>query len=109
MSVDIGSAFKLGENNNTGIKGATGYNSIGEFVSTIIPNVLIVANIILFVIIVMAGFTVITSAGNPDKQKEASQTLTFAVLGFIIIFAAYWIMGILKIITGFDFLGGAGV
>jgi uncharacterized membrane protein len=89
-----------------GIKETAGYDSIGSFISqTIIPNLLVIANIILFFIIIISGLTIIFNAGNADKQKQASQTLTAAVLGFVLIFAAYWIMQILGIITGFDLMG----
>lgn len=104
--VHIGEDFKIG--GNKGIGEATGYDSIGTFLSTaIIPNVMVVANIILFIMIFASGFTVISSAGNPDKNKNAKATLTASVIGFVIIFAAYWIMEALGIIMGYNPLGGS--
>jgi hypothetical protein len=103
--VDIGTEFKIKP--TTGIRWATGYSDLGTFISSsIIPNVMMIANVILFILILASGFTIVTSAGNADKQKQASQTLTFSILGFIIIFAAYWIMQALGYITGgsMDFL-----
>ena len=102
MAIDIGEFFTLGEG-APGIRTAPGYGSIGEVINNIVPNILVVANLILFFFILFGGFTIISNAGNPDKQKEGSQILTTSLIGFLIVFGAYWIMGILKIITGFDF------
>ncbi len=103
--LNIGEAFKI--NGNKGIGEATGYDSIGTFLSTaIIPNVMMVANIILFIMIFVSGFSVISSAGNPDKNKNAKAILTASIIGFVIIFAAYWIMEALGIIMGYDLFKG---
>jgi len=100
-SIDIGDAFKI--KGDQGIEGAEGYENVGTFLSSsIIPNVMLVANIILFFMIFASGFTIISGAGNPEKQKQASQTLTASIIGFIVIFGAYWIMEALGIISGFN-------
>ncbi len=107
IAINIGEALKLGENGQS-INQATQFQSFGAFLSqTIIPNVLVIANIILFFLILFGGFTLITNAGNPDKQKQGAQTLTAALIGFILIFTAYWIMQIIGIITGFDFFNSS--
>jgi len=50
----------------------------------------------------------ITSAGNPDKQKEGSQMITGAVMGFAVIFGAYWIVQLLELILGVNILNPGG-
>jgi uncharacterized membrane protein len=96
VSVDIFKSF---------FGGKDWYDNIGDFISqSIIPNVLMVAGLLLFFLIILGGFTLITNAGNPDKQKEGAKTLSYALLGFVIIFTSYWIMQILGIITGIDLL-----
>lgn len=99
--VKIEEAFKIG---TEGIGNKKGYSSIGEFVSTILPNVYIVAGIVLFLLIIFAGFSIITSAGNPEKAKQGKEALTTALIGFIIIFASYWIIQIIEVLTGVELL-----
>jgi hypothetical protein len=53
-----------------------------------------------FLLLLVSGLTIIFNAGNADKQKQASQTLTAAVLGFVLIFAAYWIMRFWELLPG---------
>jgi hypothetical protein len=52
--------------------------------------------------IVSGGFTMLSSPTNPQAQESGKQRITYAVVGFIILFAAYWIMQILKIIFKID-------
>ena len=96
--VDIGKQFLIGDK---GIGDSNKpYESLGSVISFLLPNVLLVAGIILFFLILFGGFTIITSAGNSEKAAEGSKTLTAAVAGFAIIIFAYWIMEIIKTITG---------
>jgi len=82
------------------------YANIGELISALLPYIFVIAGLILFVIIIFAGFTIFTSATNPDKVKQAQQQLTFGIIGFLIIFFSYWIAQILGNIFGLSFLGG---
>ena len=50
--------------------------------------------------IVGAGFAMV-QGGSKDKDK-AKSTMTSAALGFIIMFAAYWIMQIIQLLTGIN-------
>ncbi len=101
--VNIGDAFNIGsETNPNPIGDQNGPNkhltTVGGFISTILPNVFVVAGLIIFFFIVLGGFTMITNAGNPEKQKEGSQMLTGALIGFAIIFGAYWLVQLVGLI-----------
>jgi hypothetical protein len=105
LAVNIGDAYKLGHGGR-GIKDANQFSSIGSFLTTsVIPNILMISSLFLFLMIVIAGFTIVANAGDPDKQKDGAATLTWAVIGFLIVFGSYWIMQALGIITGFDIVG----
>lgn len=40
-------------------------------------------------VIIWAGFTYVTSAGNADKLKKAKSAITFAIIGIIIVAISY--------------------
>lgn len=75
-----------------------------KFFWLIIRNVYVLTGIVLFFMIVIGGVGMIANAGNAEKQKQSSQTLSSAVIGFVIMLAAYWIVKILEIITGLQLL-----
>mgnify|MGYP005624963479 FL=1 len=81
------------------------FDSLGSLISTLLPYVFTLTGLILFFVIIGAGFTMFTSAGNPDKTKKAGQQLTFGLIGFFVVFAAYWISQLLENIFGVSILG----
>ena len=76
-----------------------------EIINAIIPVVFILAGIILLFILVFGGFTIFVSTGNPEKIKKGTGMITSALIGFLIIFAAYWIIELLQITFGINILG----
>jgi len=80
------------------------FTTVGDIFNKALPSVFIIAGLILLFVIIGAGFTMFTSAGNPEKTKKASQQLTFGIIGFIVIFASYWIIQLLEKIFGLSIL-----
>lgn len=80
------------------------YSSVGQLVSNILPNVYITAGIVIFFMLVFGGFTMITNTNNADKQQEAGKIITGAIIGFIIVFASYWIIQLIEVLTGIPIL-----
>lgn len=76
------------------------FNSVGDVVSGIIPFVFAFAGIGLLIMLIIGGFSLLTSAGDAKKLEQGKQTLTYALVGFLIIFVAYWIVQILGRIFG---------
>lgn len=75
----------------------------GAILNSLILYVFPIAGLILFVLIISSGFQLMTSTGNPETMKKAQQRLTFAVIGFIIIFVSYWLIQILDAILGLNY------
>ena len=73
-------------------------------ISSILPNIYVISGILLLIYLVFGGFLIITSAGNPDEAGKGKQIITNAIMGFMIIFASYWIIQIIQIITGIKIL-----
>lgn len=103
--IDLGQNFWLGDN-----KPITGtYTSFGAFISAVLPNVYVVASIILFFSMVIGGIIYIKNAGSGDEEgvKKGQQTVTAALIGFLIIFLSYWIIQLVEIITGLQIFGSS--
>ncbi len=70
-------------------------------INTILPYFFVIAGLVLFVMFVFGGFTIFTSAGNPEKIKQGQGMIVNALIGFAVMFAAYWIVQILETTLGF--------
>ncbi|MFH2085912.1 MAG: hypothetical protein ABII21_03965 [bacterium] len=78
--------------------GLKGNANIGSIVSTLLPIILQVAGLILFGMLVMGGFTMLAGAADKESQEKGKGMVTSALVGFLIIFLAYWIAQLLQII-----------
>jgi len=76
------------------------FNSTDDMINLIVKVVFVGAGIVLFFMIVISGFGMI-SGGSKDKDKSKT-TMTSAAIGFVIMFAAYWIMQIIQLLTGIN-------
>ncbi len=90
--------------------GAGLFNSnqtIGQMITAFTPYIFAFAGIVLFVLFVSAGFTLLTAVGNKDKMQKGKSMMTSTIVGFVIIFLAYWIMQLLELIFGINLGFGA--
>lgn len=82
------------------------FTSFGELVAVLLPNIYILAGIILFLLLIAGGFGIILSAGKGLKEGVAkgSKMVTAAVIGFLIVLGSYWLIQIISKITGLNIL-----
>jgi len=71
-----------------------------DVINRLLPYIFIFAGIILFVMLIAGGFSIFVSAGNPEKIKKGQAMLVNALIGFFIIFAAYWIIQLVEYSLG---------
>lgn len=80
---------------------------VGRLASVLLNNALTLAGILLLVLMILGGLGVVMGAGsdNPEQAAKGRQAVTAAVVGFLIIFAAYWIIQVIELLTGIKILG----
>jgi hypothetical protein len=78
----------------------TGNQGIGSIISSAIPLVIGLAGLGLLLMIISAGYTLMTSAGDAKKMEMGKQRLTYAIVGFILVFGAYWAVQIIGVMFG---------
>jgi hypothetical protein len=80
-------------NENTGIvQQQAGFDAdltLGEVVAVVIKGFLGLLGVIFIILIVLSGYNWMTAAGDEEKIKKATSTIRSAVIGLIIIIAAY--------------------
>lgn len=79
----------------------------GTLVSVIASNAFVLAGIIVLFIFVLGGIGIIAGAGNndPEQIEKGKKTLTSALIGFLVVFTAYWIVQLIGKLTGINILG----
>lgn len=66
-----------------------------------VVNVILgLAGVVLFIMLILGGFSYITSGGDPKKVESARNTLTYAIGGMIFIALAYLILKFIETFTG---------
>ena len=80
-------------------------SSPGGIISYILNYIIPIAGLILLIFLIIGGFKFMTSAGDPKAAQSAKGTITTALVGFIIIFLAYWITKIAGIVLGIGQIG----
>lgn len=75
---------------------------VGTLVSLVLSNALVLAGILLLISILLGGFAIIRGAGSGDPKAGAQgkQAATASFIGFLIIFASYWIIRLVEFVTG---------
>lgn len=58
------------------------------------------AGLAVFVMLLVGGFKFLTSGDNPESKAKAKATITWAILGFIVLLLAWFILRFLSEFTG---------
>lgn len=80
----------------------TTFTTFGKLVSVLLPNLYILAGLVMFILLIFGGLSLIMGGGggNPQQADRGKQAVTAAVVGFILIFISWWIIQIIETITG---------
>lgn len=97
--VDLGDCLQLSDST----KVSAVYTDPAFLVNLIVRNLFVLAGVILFLMFIVAGYKFIL--GGAKGAEEANSIVTTAITGFIIMFAAYWIVQIVSLLTGINIPG----
>lgn len=97
--IDLGDCLKLSDSTNV----SDVYDSPAFLVNLIVGNVFVVAGIIFFLMLIYGGFKFIM--GSKKGAEEAKNIIQTALIGFVIMFASYWILQIVGLLTGVEIPG----
>lgn len=75
-----------------------------DLVSFLLRYAIIGAGLFFFVRLISAGYSYLTSLGEPAKIQSASKELSNAVIGLIIVISAFFIAQIIDVVFGLSIL-----
>lgn len=82
-----------------GGQGAT----LSNLLNPLIANTIIISGLASFFVILFAGFTYISGAGDKAKLAQASTMLNYGILGLVVVVSAFLITKIIGTVIGFTF------
>jgi hypothetical protein len=78
-------------------------------ISAIVGTLLILAALMAFLYLIMGGIQWITSGGDKTHMEEARNKITHAIVGLIIVGAAWAVMVLVQNFLGISVIGSQGI
>src|SRR3990172_12785550 len=75
---------------------------VGDIVSKLVLYIFPFAGLIMLLYFLSGGYKYLLSRGDPKALAEAKGAITTAIIGFIIVFTAFWIVQIIGVILGLN-------
>lgn len=73
------------------------------FFQTIVNNLIILGSFLALVMVIISGTQYIMSRGDPERLNKAKRRFLFAIVGLVVMLAAFFIVRVIVFITGGDF------
>lgn len=97
-NINLGDCLQL---NDSGESVSSVFAKPTDLINLIVSNLFVFAGVIFFLMIIFAGFKFI---GDAKGKEDAQKIVQTALIGFIIMFSAYWVVQIIKFVTGANIL-----
>ncbi len=78
--------------------------TLGEIVTGLLPYIFAIGGLILLLNLIWGGISLMLSRGDPKAIESGKEKITTSLIGFIIIFVAYWLVQLLATILRVQFL-----
>lgn len=82
---------------------------LGQLISAAVGTLLILSALLAFVFLILGGIQWITSGGDKAAMEAARNKITHAIVGLIIVGAAWAIMVLVQNFLGFNIVGSEGI
>lgn len=85
---------------------SSAYPTITGLIAALLRNSLTIAGVILLCLLIFGGLSYIINAGDSDPKKTAQSMamITDAIIGFLVVILAYFIIQIVEVVTGVNIL-----
>lgn len=80
------------------------FRTPGSFITRAMTFAFPLAGLILFVMLIWAGFEIVAGATDKKALDSGKQRATAAVIGFMLLFTSYWFVQLLEVIFGVQIL-----
>jgi hypothetical protein len=81
----------------------SGFETPGAFITSLFPILLSLGGLIFFVMLVIGSFQILMGGATPKSVEGGKKRITYALIGFLLLFASYWIGQIIQSVFGLNF------
>ncbi len=74
--------------------------SLGSLFKYAVNGITAFSGVVLFIVLVLAGFTYLFSGGDAKQLEKAKNSFTYALIGLIVIVCAFLIIQMIGLFTG---------
>lgn len=74
--------------------------NLAKVINDFQPYIIVLSGLILLVFLMSGGLDLMLSGGDPKKTEAGKEKITNSIIGFLIVFSAYWIYRIVLFIFG---------
>lgn len=75
---------------------AAKFGDFASILNLIVPNLILGAGIIFFIMLLIGGFMYMQSSGNPENIKKAQALLRSSIIGLIIVFISFLLVKLIS-------------
>lgn len=83
-----------------GAKDVATIRSLTSLFENAVNGITAFAGVVLFIVLVMAGFTFLFSGGDAKQLEKAKHAFTYALIGLVVIICAFLIIQLIQTFTG---------
>lgn len=80
--------------------------TIGQIVSALLKIIFPIAGFALLLYLLYGGYHLMLSRGDPKAIQDAKAKITYALIGFLIVFVAYWAVQLIGRVLGIPDITG---
>ena len=91
----VEAVYDIAKNPNNPLKQ---FDSVAAIVNVILPTMYIVGAFIFLAMLVYGAFTFLTSGGDAEKVAKARKTITYTVIGLLVVVTAVLIVNLISFI-----------
>ncbi len=82
------------------------YTDLGMMIGTLLQVAIIISGLAAFAFLLLGGFQYVTSGGDKTQAEAARDKITYAIIGMVIIAAAYAGARVIETIFGVSIVSG---
>jgi len=82
--------------------GPQSFSVLEDIYENVLGLIIGFAGLAVFIMLLKGGFAFMTSAGDPQKTASAQATLTWAVVGLIVLFGIWFVLRLIAEFTGVE-------